>query len=222
MGGEDASMFHRLWALTLAGVLVAGCETPPRLDLQLNENLYRPTGYKAKHSTGLSVYVAPIVDARQPPPVAAGDAIGYLGDDDWDRAPGVMVQSVLVDELRASGLFVEVLDEPTPDAIELVPTLKTFEGGLHEQPFGRRSLARIEITLAARSPEVAGARSVLLDETFGAQQISNVDFRPPSPRVLLGTGLRSALGKGIAALDKAAMPVTQVPTKPAEASSTKR
>lgn len=222
MGGEDAAMLHRLWALTLAGVVVAGCETPPKLDLQLNENLYRPTGYKARQSTGLSVYVAPIVDARQPPKAAPGDAIGYLGDDDWDRAPGVMVQSVLVDELRTSGLFVAVLEEPTAGAIELIPTLKTFEGGLHEQPFGRRSLARVEIALAARSPEVEGTRSVLLEETFGAQQISNVDFRPPSPRVLLGTGLRSALGKGMAALDKAATAVAADPSKPAEASSTKR
>jgi hypothetical protein len=184
---------------------------------QAAEAIAEKTDRPPKHPTAQSVYLAPLVDERQPPRPSPNDAIGYLRDDDWDRDPSAMVQSILTDELRASGLFAAVLDQPAPDAIELVPTLKTFEGGLHEQPFGRRSLARVEIVLQARGPEVDGVRSEILNESFGAQQISNVDFRPPSPRVLLGTGLRSALTKGIAALEAAA-----TEKKPAEASGTKR
>ncbi len=212
-------MLHRLWALTLAGAIVTACETPPKLDLQLNENLYRPTGFKARHPMGGTVFVAPVVDQRQAPKAGPGEAVGYLRDDDWDRAPTVMVQALLAEELVACGLFAAAVDKPAPEAVELVPTLKAFEGGLHEQPFGRRSLAAVDLLLEVRGPETNGARATILSESFGSQQVSNVDFRPPSPRVLLGTSLRTAITKGLAALDNASAAAA---AKPAEASGTKR
>jgi len=197
---EDARM-PRLACLSLLPAALAACNTPPRMDLRHNENLYRPTGYVAAAPADRAAFVAPVVDERTPPPDSREFPTTYLADRDWERPVPVMVHEILCDELRASGVFGEVLDAPRPDALVVKPILRAFEGGLQEQLYGRRSLTHLALHVQVLGPEVDGQRKVLFERPFVEQALSSPDFRPPSPRALLGAALHATMVKLIGAVD---------------------
>lgn len=193
-------LLSRRVAVTFAAVLAA-CASQPRMDLRANVQLYQPTGYRAKAPATMAVWVAPMVDERQVPDDSAKYPTGYLIDGDWERPMPEMVHDILVDELRSTGVFKEVVDAPAPDVLIVRPTLRSCDGGLQEQPYGRRSLSRVALNIEVQGPERDGARPVWLDEPFADQQLSNTGFRPPSPRALLGLSLHLVMARMLATID---------------------
>jgi hypothetical protein len=189
-------------AVVLAGaVLLAACSTPPRMDLRHNPSLYQPTGYAAAVAADRAAFVAPVVDERVPPQDAGQLPITYLSDRDWERPAPMMLHEILRDELRASGVFKEVLDTPRPDALMIKPVLRAFDGGVQEELYGRRSLAHVGLQIDVFGPEFGGERKLLLSQPFFERPVSPPGFKPPSPRALLGFALHATMSKLVGTVD---------------------
>jgi len=171
------------------------------MDLRLNDTLYRPTGYATSSPGDRSVFVAPVVDERKPPRDEGQYPTMFLTDRDWERPLPVMVHDILRDELRSSHVFGEVLDAPTPEALLLKPTLRSFEGGMQEQLYGRRTLASLALQVEVYGPSIEGQRKLLLTQPLFERPVSNPGFKPASPRVLMGAALNATMSRLIGAID---------------------
>lgn len=197
---QHAHGARRALASLALGMAVA-CSTPPRMDLRHNQNLYQPTGYVATVATDRSAFVTPVVDEREAPQDRDQYPITYLSDRDWERPVPLMVHEILRDELRTSGVFKEVLEQPSADALMVKPILRAFDGGLQEQLYGRRSLANLALHLDVYGPEIDGQRKLLLSQPFFERPISPPGFKPPSPRALMGVALHATMSKLIGTVD---------------------
>lgn len=181
--------------------MFAACSSPPRMDLRHNESLYRPTGYVSKLSADRAAFIAPIADERQLPEDKQAYPVAYLGDGDWERPVPVMVDEILREELRTAQVFAEILPAPRPDALLVRPILRAFEGGLQEQLYGRRSMAHLALVIEIYGPEETGERKLFLSQPFFERPISTTGFKPPSPRLLMGSALHATMSKLVSTID---------------------
>jgi hypothetical protein len=210
-GSDIAKALAAASAAIPALIVLAACAAPPVMDFSSNPQLYKGTGYRAKLPVDRRAYVANVVDEREQPRPAGNYPVTYLADADWARPLPHMVHDVLVEELRESGLFTELLDAPAPDALLVKPILRAFDGGIEEQPYGRRSLASFGLVLEVWGPEEQGRREVLFTRPFYDRQGSNSTFKPPSPRVLMGHALQATMSKVVANIDQSNVSRSTVP-----------
>ncbi len=203
-----------------AGLLaLVACASPAdRNDLVTNPTLYAPTAYKAKVAVDRSAFVAPLVDERQPVAEASGPyPVSYVGEAVWFRPVLTMVDEIVYDELRDSGVFVEASrSAPGSDALIVTPYLRSANCGEEEQPAGRRSLSDVELRVVVHGPGAdAGSRPVLLDRTFREIATTAVEMDPAPATQLLGIALRKSITKMLEVLDQSNVARSGVPMDPA-------
>lgn len=180
---------------------LGACNAPPRNDLRLNPSYYQPTGYTVASPADRDAFVAAVVDERTPPQDEGQLPTMFLSDEDWERPAPVMVHDILRDELRDSGVFRQVLDVASPDALLVKPILRSFDGGVQEQLYGRRTLAALGLQVEVYGPLVDGQRKLLLTQPLFERPVSSPGFKPASPRVLLGAALRKTMARLVNAID---------------------
>ncbi|MEZ5965205.1 MAG: hypothetical protein R3F56_15335 [Planctomycetota bacterium] len=171
------------------------------MDLRRNPEFYQPTGYSASAPGDRDVFVAPVVDERKPPQDEGQLPTLFLSDRDWERPVPVMVHEILRDELRDSGVFRQVLDAASPEALLVKPVLRSFEGGVQEQLYGRRSLAAVGLQVEVYGPLQDNERKLLLTQPLFERPVSSPGFKPASPRVLLGAALQATMTRLVGAID---------------------
>lgn len=209
MGGDR--VFPRAGVLF---IVTAACVGTPTLDLSENEQLYRPTRYRAAVAPDRGAFVLPVVDRRQ---AQAADAARTapttrLDDGAWARPPASMIDAILRRELEDSGVFAALAARAQPDACIVQVTLENFDAGIQEHTTGRRSYGAVTLALQVHGPATAGGeRGIAIDERLAESLLSDVVMRPPSPRVLLGTALQRAMQRLLAAIDQGNVARSQVP-----------
>jgi len=188
------------WGLLLA---VAACSSPQRRDLYHNDLIYRRTGYSVRLPVDRAAFIAPLRDDRSGAVPAAADARFHpLNEAAWDRPMRLMVEDVLRDELRDSGIVDEVLVRATPEALVIQPYLQRCVCGSTEEVSGGRSIAEVELRIQVYGPaDEGGQRSLLLEETYSDRQASEIQLRPPQAPLLLGLSLRRTVAQMLEDLD---------------------
>jgi hypothetical protein len=205
----------RVFSLSLC-VLAAGCAVPNEsVDLANNELLYADVPFQTKAPGDREVFVAPIVDARDPsvlPVRDKGFPIVYGSDEFWERPVREMLADVLRRQLAASGLFARVVDRPAPGTLVLKPVLVTFTTGATEAMSGRRTFAEVGLRLSVLGPaDKGGGRQTLLEQTYGSRQLSELELNPPSPYRLAGRALQQSMSRLLAGLDGSNIGRSDVP-----------
>jgi hypothetical protein len=200
--------------LTIA--LFSACSTQSEaVDLARNERLYADVPFTTKAPGDRPVFVAPVADARTTqdlPTQERGFPIAYGNDDVWERPVVEMVGEVLARQFAASGLFLQVLDAPRPDALVVKPAIVTFLAGAAESIAGSRSFAEVGVELQVFGPcDAAGKRQLLLQTVYANRQASEVGIKPISPYRLLGRALQASVGKALVGLDGSNVSRSQVP-----------
>jgi hypothetical protein len=203
-------------------LLLAGCASVnTTADLAENELLYVDVPFATKAPGDRALFVAPVVDARDPtglPLQERGFPITYSGDDFWERPVPAMVADVLRRQLADSGLFTHVGDVPTADGLILKPTLVAFTTGAQESMAGARSFAEVVLRLEVLGPQdAAGRRAVLHDKAYGNRQLSEQGSRPLSPYRLVGRALQQSMVRVLSGLDGSNVGRSAVPFDVAEA-----
>jgi len=201
--------------LFVAGVLALGsCALTTTMDLSENPRLYRPTGYSVAVPADLSVFLAPVVDARRSRVEEAtkGHTVQYFSDERWHRQPAKMVDAVLRDELADSGVFESVQPTARADSCVMQVRLLQFDVGAETHVTGWRSFATVGLAVNVLGPvDASGARPELLSQTFEDEHHSEVDWRPPQAAPLMGLSLRQAVQHMLAKLDQSNVGRANVP-----------
>lgn len=213
------------WMATLLPVLACACaSTNDSIDLARNELLYVDVPFTTPAPGDRDVFVAPVADARDGavlPTQDRGFPISYGADEVWERPVREMVADVLLRQVKDSGLFANVVDKATPQAIVVKPTLVAFTTGATEAISGSRSFAEIGLKLQVLGPANAlGERPTLMEQTFGNRQVSPLEVNPVSPYRLIGRALQVSMQKLLAGLDgknvgRSHVPGTEDPGIPA-------
>ncbi|MCA8943889.1 MAG: hypothetical protein KDB80_15100, partial [Planctomycetes bacterium] len=176
--------------LVLGAVCLASCEfSPPPRDLRKNPALYESTGYRARVMVDRAAFLAPLVDERAPIAEASGPyPRKYYDDAVWDRPMLEMVEEILADEIRDSGIFTLVQrSQPDAETLVVTPYLRGVVYGEEEQPHGRRSLAEIELRLVVHGAgESVESRPVLFDRAFREVAQTPVSMLPTRATSLVG------------------------------------
>src|SRR5688572_29562753 len=96
-------------AVAAMALLAAGCLTPNyTADFATNDVFYVDVPFRTKAPGDRAVFLAPVVDARDPtglPTQEKGFPIAYGGDDFWERPVPEMLGEVLARQLTDSALF---------------------------------------------------------------------------------------------------------------------
>jgi hypothetical protein len=204
MGAMTTARIASCSVLSIVALLSA-CQTGQRRDLTANSSLFRPTGFRTGAPGDRAVFVAPLADGREVavlPASADGFPITYDPDGRWQRPVREMVQELLQDELRESGLFARFLTGAQPDALVVKPTLVRFHSGTIETMEGARSLAEVALRLQVYGPaDAAGRRPTWHDAVYADAQVSGVRMVPVSTFVLTGRAAQAALHRALAGLD---------------------
>lgn len=201
----------------LAAALLACCSTPNKsLDLARNDRLYVDAAFHSRAPGDRAVFVAPIVDAREPgklpPRDAGGFPIQYGGDEAWERPVPEMVGEVLERQIAQSGMFASVDRAAAPATLVVQPRLVAFLVGAIERVEGAQALAEVGLQLSVLGPAAAdGSRAVLYEHTFGARQLTDPSMKPVSPYLLIGFALRSTMQKALVGLDGSNVGRSHVP-----------
>lgn len=208
----------RTGSVLLFTLLAVACSTPDtRLDLAHNDRLYVDAAFHARSPGDCEVFVAPVVDARDPSKLPGRDGQGfpmqYGADAIWERPVPEMVGEVLEREIAASAVFAQVAHTATATTRIVQPRLVAFLIGAVERVEGAQAFAEVGIELQVLGPAGAdGARPVLWKNTFGERQITPASMRPTSPYLLAGTALRSTMQKALVGLDASNVGRSHVPT----------
>ncbi len=203
-------------AVVLSVVLFGGCATQnTAADLARNDLLYQDVPFQTKAPGDRTVFVAPLADdraAQQLPTQERGFPIVYGDDQVWERPVGEMLSEVLHRQLQASGLFPSVVDTATPESLVVKPTMVSFVTGAAESMSGCRSFAEVGLRLQVFGPaDASGTRALLLEETYGNRQASELGLNPMSPYRLVGRALHISVAKLLAGLDGSNVSRSQVP-----------
>ncbi|MEO6594941.1 MAG: hypothetical protein ABIP94_09340 [Planctomycetota bacterium] len=209
--------------LILLVALGAACSTVNQTaDLAENDLLYVAVPFLSKAPGDRVLFVAPIADVRDQlvlPTNERGFPISYGGDDFWDRPIGAMVHDVLVRQLKSSGLFTAVVDEPLAEALVLKPILVAFTTGQTEAISGSRSFAEVNLRLEVLGPaDGDGQRAALFTQDCKNRQMSELELNPVSPFRLVGRALQMSMSKALTSLDGSNVGRRGVPMTAAAAS----
>lgn len=202
--GRGAPLVSLLLGLTL---VAASCQTASRrADLFYNGKLRQRTGYQAAPGVDRIAYLAPVRDGRSDiVPAAAGSHAYYaFVEGRWERPMDAMIYDVIREEIEESGVFAQVTDELTPDALIVQPVLMQCTcGSIEKLTGGYQSLAEVSIRLAVYGPDTGdGARTVIHDQIYTDRQASEPRLSPPESPMLLAMALRAATGRMLVGLDK--------------------
>lgn len=227
MGGGIGSRRAAAFAALSSWLVLAGCASQrDALDLAHNDKLYRTPRYQARLPVDRAVFVAPIADERDK---RAADAAAPMwprrpmADELWDRSIPEMLDDVLRDALRDSGVVARIDDTvPPADATLLVtPRLHDLRGYLEEQPAGRCTLATLSLQIVVLGPaDAAGVREALFDRTYD-QSIGTQVSRVPMPvPELYGRIVHDALARALLEIDRSnvtrsGLPLVQLDAAPA-------
>ncbi len=188
------------------------------IDLRRNGELYRSPNYRARVAVDRAAFLAPLVDERQgipgPGQVGGPYPVSYMSDGEWPRPLLEMLEDIIIDELRDSGVFASLVRDPgvAADTLVVRPFLMTARTAWEERPFGRRAFAEIGMRIVVYGPQPAGGeRPVLLEREFGEVVTSEVTVRPPSKPQMFGKALRAAMGKLLGMLDQSNVARSGVP-----------
>jgi len=200
--------------------LATGCTvTNETADFAKNDVLYVDVPFATKSPGDRELFVAPIVDKRDPsvlPTQDRGFPIVYGDDDFWERPVREMLADVLQRQLSDSHLFGTVVDQPGPSTLLLKPTLVTFTLGATEAMSGRRSFAEVGLKLQVMGPaDGTGQRALLFDQTYSSRQLSPLELNPVSPYRLVGRALQQSMSKLLAGLDGSNLGRSNVPIEAA-------
>lgn len=191
--------------------------TTDTCDLRTNPSLYARTAYETRVLVDTAAFLAPLVDERVPIVEAAGPyPRKYVDESVWDRPMLEMIEDIIADELRDSGVFTSVVrSKPAAETLIVTPYLRRAICGEEEQPTGRRSLAEIEIRFVVHGPGAdADAREIVFDRTFQEVAQTPVKMRPPQSTTLIGIILNKALRKALEALDQSNISRSAIPSDP--------
>lgn len=196
--------------------LVAGCMTPNHTaDFATNDLLYADVPFATKAPGDRGLFVAPVVDARDQEVLPVSDRgfpIVYGGDDFWERPVREMLAEVLQRQLADSQLFGHLVDRAEPSSLVMKPTLTMFTLGATEAMSGRRSFAEVALRLEVLGPADAdGHRAVVLDQTYGSRQLSELELNPVNPYRLVGRALQQSMVKVLGGLDGSNIGRSDVP-----------
>lgn len=192
-------------ALVLVFLSLSACKSTQSRDLCRNEALYQRTGFRTAVVGDRPVFVAPVADGRDVsalPASSGGFPITYDADGRWERPVRTMVQELLTDELRESGLFSGFPVRAEAGALVLKPTLVRFHSGHMEMVEGARAMADVALRVQVYGPaDAAGRRTLWLDQVYADSQASAVSMVPISTFHLSGRAVRAVLAKVLAGLD---------------------
>lgn len=206
----------RVLSLGLCAFAAACAALPNHIaDFAENPVLYVDVPFTTQAPGDRELFVLPVVDARDEsvlPQHERGFPIVYGADGFWERPVREMLADVLRRQLEDSKLFARVVDQPGPATILVKPTLLAFTTGTREAVSGRRSFADVSLRLEVLGPARAdGARDVLLAETYGSSQVSELELNPPSPYRLVGRALQQSMQGLLAGLDGSNLSRSGVP-----------
>lgn len=205
--------------LVLGAVGLASCEfSPPPRDLRTNPALYERTGYQARVIVDRAAFLAPLIDERTPIAEASGPyPRKYLDDGIWDRPMLAMIEEIVADELRDSGIFTAVQrSQPAAETLIVTPYLRNANCGEEEQPAGRRSLTEVELRLVVHGAgETVAERPVVFDRTFREVAQTPVSMLPTPATSLIGIALRKCVLAMLQTLDQSNVSRSSVPSDPA-------
>ena len=175
-------------------------------DLARNELFYADVSYETDAPGDVTLFVAPLRDARTQADLPAherGLPIRYGTDDFWDRPVAAMVRDVLDRELQQSQLFASIIDQAAPEAIVLKPSLVTFSVGAQEGIAGSMTFAEVGLRLEVYGPVGAGgARPLWHDQRYGNRQRTEFQVNPVSPYRLIGRALHVTVSTALGGLDE--------------------
>lgn len=198
----------------------AGCQTnSTRVDLAINPVLYQSPGYETRVLVDKNAFIAPLIDAREPAAEATGPmSFVQAPESVWERPMTVMVEEILVDELRKSGIFSQVLiNTPSPSTLIVTPYLVSARYGEEELTAKRRAIAEIEIRIVVHGAVASASESrpILFDRTFHEVTATPPAIRAVHSAQILGVSLSKAVRAMLAALDQSNVSRSGVPMDPA-------
>jgi hypothetical protein len=188
------------------GLFVGACTTPTSVvDFARNEQLYVDVPFQTKAPGDRPVFVAPVTDMRDGkdlPHQERGFPITYGNDEVWERPVTEMVGEVLQRQFQNSGLFPAVVEAAAPESLVIKPSLVSFLAGEASSIAGSSSFAEVALKVQVFGPaDASGKRAVLLEETYGNRQASEVSLKPISAYRLVAKALQVSVGKTLVGLD---------------------
>lgn len=202
--------------LLLLLLLATACQSSSyAADFAANEVFYVDVPFRTKAPGDRTVFVAPVVDGRDPstlPNQERGFPIAYGADDFWERPVAEMFGEVLTRQLAGSELFGAVVARATPESLVCKPTLLKFVNGAAEAISGSSSFAEVAVRLVVLGPAGPdGQRAVVHDQIYANRQVSPTEVNPVNPYRLIGRALQVSMLKVLAGLDGSNVARSQVP-----------
>ena len=183
--------------MALLGLLMlSACQNAPVRDLVANPKLYQATGFRARNTMPLKVFVAPLTDRRGPLAAHSGMyPLVYTEDRYWDRPVGTMLDELLRREIEDSRIFASVVETRAEADWVLEPYLMDFHGAVEERIAGRAVRGRTALHLRVFGPQdTKGKRAVLREKRFEGPIDAHGMMFVPDPHALAASSFRKACG----------------------------
>ena len=176
--------------------MLTACQNAPVRDLVRNPKLYQSTGFQARKTLPLTVFVAPLNDRRGPlEPYAGMYPLVYTEDRYWDRPVAGMLDELLQREVEESKIFTKTVETRSEADWVLEPSLVEFHGAIEERIAGRAVRGRTTLHLRVLGPKGAdGKRSVLREKKFEGPVDAHGMMFVPDPHALAASSFRKTCG----------------------------
>ena len=193
-----AILLPLLWTLS-------GCKSPGR-DLERNEGLFPPLGYKVQHRQNRSIWIAPIQDRRAPPMRVDNGMfpVTYTMDGSWKRPVPEMLDGLLRREIKNSGIFGRLARSEEEADWVLDVDLLAFYGAVEERIVGRAVKSNAILHVRVFGPKGSkGERPLLREREYRAPLETGASLvLSRDPFAMAAQSFRLSLAMLLADLDK--------------------